>query len=474
MKKLVCCLFPILLVLPLCLTACSPGQGAASGEVPRQESQVEESALSSQASVLESSQPDESAVSSSAEGRPEREMSEREKNWREDFAFFKQRYLMKHTHPFYYVSEEEFDFQVEQLSQKVDRLSDLDVYFEFSKIVAGLGDNHTALSLPDNYFDQIFAVGTRYFGEKLYLCGYARGYEQFAPYQLHEIVAVNGVDIKYLKKKADSIYSPTNAWYGQKFFDQGMFQPLFVDWATSHAKDEYTLQVLDDDGRAVSLELPVIPYEPYTKVEVVKPENWEKLPRLQETGVSYFETEKGSFVYLAFIGSTAYDRGDFYKELIQQTADLLKEHLDSKLVVDLREYFGGDEKVVLDVESEIPPLKEICEPKTYVITGGSTTSAAIMMMQVFKEKLRAVQVGEPTGQFTSLWGTYRTCVLPHSRIFSGISTQYLDRPNGNTHYDENGKLYEWENTVLPDVYVSMDVEDVKEGKDTVIEWILEH
>lgn len=41
------------------------------------------------------------------------------------------------------------------------------------------------------------------------------------------------------------------------------------------------------------------------------------------------------------------------------------------------------------------------------------------------------------------------------------------------YYDEDGKLFEWENAILPDVFVYQDIEDVRQGKDSVIEWVLE-
>ena len=39
-------------------------------------------------------------------------------------------------------------------------------------------------------------------------------------------------------------------------------------------------------------------------------------------------------------------------------------------------------------------------------------------------------------------------------------------------YDETGRLYEWENTILPDVYVYQDIEDIRQGRDSVMEWVL--
>ena len=46
------------------------------------------------------------------------------------------------------------------------------------------------------------------------------------------------------------------------------------------------------------------------------------------------------------------------------------------------------------------------------------------------------------------------------------------QPIADECYNENGRLYPWENTILPDVYVYQDIEDIRQGKDSVLEWVL--
>lgn len=40
------------------------------------------------------------------------------------------------------------------------------------------------------------------------------------------------------------------------------------------------------------------------------------------------------------------------------------------------------------------------------------------------------------------------------------------------YYGEDGRLYEWEYAILPDVYVEQTIEDLREGRDGVMEWVL--
>ena len=91
--------------------------------------------------------------------------------------------------------------------------------------------------------------------------------------------------------------------------------------------------------------------------------------------------------------------------------------------------------------------------------------------------LGAVTVGEPTGQFTSFFHMQssldKPVVLPNSQISVMLSNSWWDGdPLVEVQYDENGKLYPWESMILPDVYVYQDIEDIRQGLDSVIEWVL--
>lgn len=470
MKRRICYLFAVLLFSLVPLIGCAEKQEAVSSALPQSSSSAAETSTAAVSSALEASSGPESVFTS--------EMTEREKGWREDFAYFKECYAQNHADPFYFVSEEELDWQLEQLAKKVPELSDTDLFFELSKIVAGLGDNHTALLTPEGFYSQIFPVGVCYIGEKLCPYAYLEGYEQFEPYLLHEIVSVNGVDIKYLEKKMESFINPNNVWARKTDFVNHFFMPAFFEWAGCDTKNGYSLQLLDDDQRVVSVEMPVIDYDEKERKKVVKAENWDAVDfRNKETGVEFHETEQGSYV-LFTLSNSMYNQEELYDQLMKKAASLLAEHPGSKLVIDLRNDPGGWQEAVDDIEERIPLLKESYEPQTYVVTSGHTASGAIGVLLNFKREMNAVQIGEPTGQFTFFWGLANApeLTLPFSGIEFQIGNQrgYYPSKTIELRFDENSKLYECENTVLPDVYVSQSIEDAKQGKDSVIEWILEH
>lgn len=114
------------------------------------------------------------------------ELPQREKDWMEDIEFLRTEYKKRHLDPFYLCTEEEFDWKLDQLAGRLAELSDNDITFEIMAIIAGMGDVHTVALEPAYVLDETLAVGVRYFGERLYLYGYQKGYEQFEPYLMQE------------------------------------------------------------------------------------------------------------------------------------------------------------------------------------------------------------------------------------------------------------------------------------------------
>lgn len=164
------------------------------------------------------------------------------------------------------------------------------------------------------------------------------------------------------------------------------------------------------------------------------------------------------------------------QRMIWESGELLAAHPDcDKLVVDLRLCPGGNAKFVSCFQEDT--AKALTAGHVYVLTGGYTASAALSYIVCLKDTLGAVTVGEPTGQFTSMFHMQSSLdepiVLPHSQIPVMLSNAWWDgEPIVEVQYDENGKLYPWESMILPDVYVYQDIDDIRQGVDSVIEWVL--
>ena len=422
------------------------------------------------------SSPSPSPAESASEALPQREQ-----DWLEDIEFLRKICKTKHMDPFYICSEEEFDRKLDQLSAKVGELSDNDISFEIVSIVAGLGDVHSYAGARQSY-DRRFPIRVSYFDNKLYLTACLKSFEQFEPYLLHEIVAVNGVDMAYLTEKANLLGNPFNTWISQVCFKDSYFLPAFFDWAGCDYKEGYTFQILNDNQEVVSVDIPVISIDEYQKSSWINSEARDAL-RYMKGGNSaeYIDGENGGCVYMLL--AELMDKNSV-ERLVQKAGELLEGHSNcGKLVIDLRNTPGGNAKYV---ESFHENSHLLDAEAIYVLTSGMTASASLTYISYFKGELDAVVVGEPTGQFPSMFHLQTSLdkpyELPHSRIFVMLSNAWWDSaedmpefgvlPVYEEYYDENGRLYPWESTILPDVYVYQDIEDIRQGKDSVIEWVL--
>lgn len=270
MKKRIC-LF--LLTLCLLLPACASAAPVDTEPVPKPDTYEEQSVEPDMISEELPAEPDtETPTASEDDQAPE--LSERDQNWINDIRFLQERYKTYHPDPFYLCPEEEFDWKIDWLCQNVGSLSDNDIYFELMAIIAGMGDMHTYVSPSDSLYDYLFPFGVQYYDGRLYLTAFIEGYEQLKPYLLREIVAVNGADISYLERKFENITNPNNKWNSRELFCTYYFVPAFFEWADCGSQDSYTFQILDENQKVQSVEVPLVPYAEYATASVIYPENW--------------------------------------------------------------------------------------------------------------------------------------------------------------------------------------------------------
>lgn len=375
------------------------------------------------------------------------------------------------------------------MAAQVGKLSDSDLYFEVGSLVIALDEGrHTKAVPPDSLYDRVFPVVIQFLGDKAYLARYKEGYEQFAPYLLREVVAVNGVDMAYLQRKFESFCSPNNVWYSKEQFYSYSAFPAFYDWAGCGYKEDYIFQILNGNQEVVDVEIPALPLEECNVFAEdhtwVRPENWDRLAYMKGGNwAEYFEGENSGCVYVSFYDFVLSDT------LPKEAAEVVTAHPDCrKLVIDLRWNPGGDAVMLRYFKENIEKLYAPSIAQTYVIIGGVSASSSTTASAFFKGEMDAVIVGEPTGQFTSFYslrGSWPQIQLPYSQIniyagdrWSGLerAAKHLDdltfAPITEEYYDVDGHLYDWECMVLPDVYVYQDIEDIRQGKDSVLEWIL--
>jgi hypothetical protein len=133
-----------------------------------------------------------------------------------------------------------------------------------------------------------------------------------------------------------------------------------------------------------------------------------------------------------------------------------------KLVIDMRDNGGGDNTVgaarIVKPIAARPDLN--AKGHLYVLIGPKTFSAAMNNAAQFQDDTNAITVGETIGEKPNSYQEPRQFRLPNSHLVVRASTLfYTFRKAG-------------ENAVRPDKEIIPSWDDVKSGRDPVLEWVL--
>ncbi len=86
--------------------------------------------------------------------------------WQEDVRYFKEQLVKRHKNVFHYVSQEEFEKDIERLYNDVPSLKDYQVVVRLMQIAAKVGDAHTRVHIPPTF--RRYPVALNWFGDNLY------------------------------------------------------------------------------------------------------------------------------------------------------------------------------------------------------------------------------------------------------------------------------------------------------------------
>ena len=94
--------------------------------------------------------------------------------------------------------------------------------------------------------------------------------------------------------------------------------------------------------------------------------------------------------------------------------------------------------------------------------GPATFSSGLMAAMALRHDLKAVLVGEPSGEKPNSYGEVRLLTLPHSKVVVQYSTKFFRLAKGDPL------------TFDPDVRAARSIADMLAGRDPVLDTALTH
>lgn len=413
----------------------------------------------------------------------------RDAQWEEDVAYAAEMLLAKHplfmdrfeyvynskldTYMFvnrneYYDGElrQTFLTEIEALIDRIPELEDYEIRFELMRIVALLGDAHTCPSLEvENVFPLVF--------EKMESNGETGLYVVRAPQDRAELiycklVSINGIAVGDVMDRLRPYVSSENTyWEDARIYDNA-FSSLLVNQDALRVTgvvsgDSAEFEFIGEDGAAFSATIDVMPYEQAKEDGAWVDFFTQKIglfERQKDENYWYQVLSEENTLYMRFVqcfDMEGYSFDTFCQEVIGKMEAASQ---PMKLIIDLRKNTGG--KYPMDGYKDfLKSLRAVETAGIYVLVEGEVFSSGNAYAFSMRNSLKnAVFMGAPTGQPDASFGDISDSrwELPNSGLALTISKKYLDWDDAS-EYD----------ALIPDVLIYQNLDDHKQGIDTVLE-----
>lgn len=388
--------------------------------------------------------------------------SNRTIHWLEDINFLSSELLNKHKNLFFHKNKEEFFQEIDSLKMDIKSLSDYEVKLRIAKIVSSIRDAHTSVPLPINL---LLPLELYWFSDGIYVIVTTSKYKDIL---YCRITKVNEIPIEEVINILSSIISYENENYLKsqlpKYFPA---IELLYDLGLVNDIDNLDLTYEAKNGKIRTLEIKSLPLREWReKLSIINSnlERLEKLPLYRQNSDKYYwfqyiDTYKILyFKYNACRDMLPTDVFTYCSELMK----FIKEQVVERLIIDMRNNFGGNSTLLDPFIEEIKRYSKINQKgKLFVIVGRETFSSALLNVYSLKENTAAIFLGEPTGGKPNCYGEVQRFILKNSKLTVCYSTEYYKIIEDDTLP-----------SFFPDVNIALTIQNYVNNQDPIFEYIV--
>jgi len=419
---------------------------------------------------------------------------DRDKAWRNDLKYLEDNLRAFHANLFYEMSEQDFDNAVSTLYDSIPSLTDNEIEIELSKIVAMIGDSHTALHLINPllaptidfpafpYLDHLFRIyplRAWWFTDGLFVVGSTKEHTETlgtriiqignkAPEEIRELVKPL---IPHSTEEAIAASSPKYIISPEILHTFGIIDDIENASFTFEDREGNTFQLNLSPYNLALLSEEDIKNQKFAALSCKKNPLWETaLMHIEEDSYPlylknpfsnyWFEyLEDYKTVYFQFNVVKDMPEGKSFSSFFKEMLDFIDHNDIDKLVIDLRLNGGGDYTIAESQFKNLGKHKINKEGQIFTIIGRGTDLAAIASAEFIKENTNSLFFGEGVYDTLDMYYHNLPVYLPNSKICFVIA-------HGRRVFPDIGEQ------IVPDVKIAESSEDYLSGRDVILERIL--
>jgi hypothetical protein len=372
--------------------------------------------------------------------------------WVEDLDALKRELPKRHANAFFYLPKAAFEAQIKQLQDDVARLNGDQVFVRIAQIVNAIGDGHTGVVSPEDR--RTLPIELLSFGNDMRIVAAGPGLEAANG---AKVVKIGNTDIARVRDLALTL-TPSEELNELRearivyYLARGI---VLHGLGITPSRDSALFTVRRDAGKTFAVDIKARGPREDVKLTPAYPTSGLRYQREHET-FWCDSVAAAKAVYCAFHS---------YQELKAKAAAmfaLIDSSRAKKLIIDMRDNGGGDNTV--GYAQLVKPLMARADLNRkghlFVLVGPLTFSAAMNNAAQFQDETEAILVGQTIGEKPNSYQEPRQFRLPNSHLVVRASTLYYE-------FRKTGP-----NAIKPDKEIIPTWDDVKAGRDPVLDWAI--
>lgn len=394
--------------------------------------------------------------------------------WEKDINYLKTELAHRHKNLYFKTSQATFNRKLDSVYSLVDEKSDMNISIALQEVIALIGDDHTNTFSSKLKKEGLLPLYLYWFSDGIYVLGTFPEYNKLLG---KKIVKINRHSIEQVTEKLSCLTSKTNDALIKKNIPSLIPVMSILKYYKITEGDNVIISYEDNAGNIKQMTIKAEKSIPDFKSKLVY-NQFEKIPLCDKNTkllfwYKYIDDSKILYVqYNKCFGKEAYKRLGYKKntknapsftKFSNEIISILESKEIDKFIFDMRYNPGGVSPQGTKLIRRIATIEEVNkEGKIFVIIGRRTYSSAILNSLDFQNLTKAIFVGEPTSGKPNHYGEVRKFITPNFGLKVNYSTKYF------THSKTDSDSF------YPDYEIITSFEDLKNGNDPVMEWILNY
>lgn len=377
------------------------------------------------------------------------------KNWKADLEFYSKNMSEKHIDLYHSISKQSFNEEVAQLKSSLSSLTKNQLFVELMKLTRKIGDGHTSFPLWGANLKS-FPIQLKVLNGELYVIKTTKNFKQLLGAKLEKINGIHAEEIYRLFSQlapfSENKYS-TQVRAAQYIPKAELLNGLGIINDTFLAQFTFTI-----GDELIELQLEPFQSNEYTAELTYRNSAIFSIEEKLNENLWFGSLNDNKVVYFKFRRYTSISK---MESLAEDLLSFINKNKSQKLIIDLRDNYGGDFFVGLKL-AQLLVLADSIDWKSgvYVLINNVTFSAAMSNAAQFSQLLNAKLIGEPTGAKPSGYQDMGQFILPNSNLEVTYSKRLY-------HFSSDLK-----DALYPDINIGVSIDDYISKKDPQLQWIL--